>query len=156
MRNVRILFAVTAALAAASCARQQQTYVIDPATGQPVPVVTQQASAQPQYAQQTYQQPAASGERGFFSSQSYAQQGYQQPAAGGERGFFSSQSYAQQGYQQPVAPSGRGLFNARSSAPGYMQAQPQPPTVLQYGGQQAPQYAQPQYAAPQPQYVQPQ
>jgi polysaccharide biosynthesis/export protein len=143
MRKARILFAVVAALAAASCARQQQTYVIDPATGQPVPVVMQQAYAQPQYAQQNYQQPApqpaASGERGLFSSQIFAQQ----------------PQYAQQTYQQPAAPSGRGLFNARPRAPQtYMQPQPQQPYVLQYGAPQAPQYAAPQYA--QPQYAQPQ
>ena len=64
MRGARLLLAVVAALAVSACARQQQAYyVIDPATGQPVPVVTQPQYAQPQYAQpqyaqQSYQQPA--------------------------------------------------------------------------------------------------
>jgi len=142
MRGARILFAVVAALAAASCARQQQTYVIDPATGQPVPVVMQQQQfAQPQFAQQNYRQPAQStpsGERGLFNSWQSAPQ----------------PQYAQQTYQQPT-PSGRGLFNSRQSSPqAYVQPQPQQPTVMQYGAQQSPQYATPQYA--QPQYTTPQ
>ena len=184
MRGARFLLPTLAALAAASCARQQQAYVIDPATGQPVPVVMQQPYAQPQYAQQgygqpqyaqqTYQQPiaqpqaAASGGRGLSSSQifarpqymqqpQYAQQTYQQPVA--------QPQYAQQTYQQPVAPpapsGGRGLFNSRPSAPQAYLEQPvqqpvQQPYVLQYG---APQYAVPQNATPQyaaPQYAAPQ
>ncbi|HEY2757730.1 MAG TPA: polysaccharide biosynthesis/export family protein [Pseudolabrys sp.] len=156
MRGLHFLLALGVALAAAGCARQSQQayYVIDPQTGQAVPVVAQQqqpyaplqypqASAdQPQYAQQAYApqtfapqaqaQYPQSSDRGLFSSsspapaqQSYAQTGYQQPA------------YQQPVYQQPApqaAPSsGRGLFNSRASA-----------TV------HAPQPAyQPQYAAPQ-------
>jgi len=157
------------ALAAAGCARQQQTYyVIDPATGQPVPVVAQQPYGQqpygqPQYAQQpsalpAYEQPvyqqaapalppqaAPSSSRGLFSSSpAYAQQTYEQP------------SYAQPAYQQPAPPpssapsAGRGLFNSRGlfssrrSAPVYAQ---QPAYV--------PQPSVPQYVAPQPQYVAP-
>jgi polysaccharide export outer membrane protein len=127
MRSARFLLPFTAALLAAACARQQQTtYVIDPQTGQPVPVV-QQYSPPPQYAAQP--QSAPSGSRGLFGSPQSAQQAYAQP------------QYAQQVYQsapapQPqVAPSGeRGLFNSRHHA--------------------QPQYAQPQYA--QPQYAQPQ
>ena len=120
MRGARLLLAVVAALAAGACARQQPAYyVIDPNSGQPVPVVTQQQYAQPDYAQQTYQQPAApsydqSGGRGLFSSspataqQSYAQQSYMpapQAAASSGRGLFTSrQSYAPQIYaQQPYA-----------------------------------------------------
>jgi polysaccharide export outer membrane protein len=133
MREARLLLAVVAALAVGACARQQPAYyIVDPANGQLVPVVTQ-----PQYAQQTYQQPAAqpqaaasSGERGLFTSQqSYAQPQYVQPP----------QQYAPQTYQQPVAqpqasPSGpRGLY---SSSPAYAQQS----------------YAQPQYAQ-QPQYA---
>ena len=131
MRKGLFLLPVLVALAAAGCARQQQTYVIDPSTGQPVPVVMrQQQIAQPQYAQQSYQPPApqaaASGERGLFNSwqsaprpqyaqQTYAQQPYQPPApqaaATGERGLFNSwqsaprPQYAQQTYaQQPYQP----------------------------------------------------
>ena len=87
MRGARLLLAVVAALAVSACARQQQTYyVIDPATGQPVPVVTQ-----PQYAQQTYQQPAY--------QPPVAQP---QPSASGGRGFFTSPQRAPQVYTQPV------------------------------------------------------
>jgi polysaccharide export outer membrane protein len=172
MRGARFLLVTAVALAAASCARQQQAYVIDPATGQPVPAM----------AQQSYAQAPATGDRGLFGSQAYAQpqytqpqyaqqayaqQTYQQPASSSGRGMLASRSYAQQPqyaqqtYQQP-APSERGFFNSRSSAPPvYVQPQVQQPYVLQYGTPQpaAPQYAQPQYAQPQyavPQYAAPQ
>jgi len=40
MRGARLLLPLLAAFAVSACARQQQTYyVIDPTTGQPVPVV---------------------------------------------------------------------------------------------------------------------
>jgi hypothetical protein len=147
MRGARLLIAVVAALAASACARPQKTtYIIDPNTGQPVPVVTQQPAAQPQYAQQPQ---SRSSERGLFSSagfarQSYAQQTYQPPVV----------------QQQPVTPSqGRGLFKARQSAPQTYAPQPAPLTYAQqrYAQQFAPQpyvvqqpyVAQPRYAAPQ-------
>jgi polysaccharide export outer membrane protein len=145
MRNARLLLALAAALALAACARHQTTYVIDPQTGQPVPVVSQQYApqyAQQQYAQQQYAQPQ------------YAQAQYPQPQY--------AQSYAQPQPQyaqaQPAPSGGRGLFNRRSSAPPvYAQQQAQQPYVLQYAPPQQPQYAQPQYAQPQqPQYAQPQ
>src|ERR1700691_210636 len=102
MRKSRFLLAAVVALAAASCARQQQTYVIDPVTGQPVPVMAQQYAQAPQA--------AATGDRGLFASQGYSQPQYAQ------------QSYAQQTYQPQVMqptppPSGRGLFNSGSPAP---------------------------------------
>jgi polysaccharide export outer membrane protein len=136
MREFRFLLALSVALAAAGCARQQQTYyVIDPQTGQPVPVVAQQPQqpyAPQQYQQQAQSQPqyAQSSDRGLFSSSpSYAQQSYAQ------------QSYQQPAYQQPApqsAPSsGRGLFNSRSSAPAYQQpAYPQTYSAPQYAPQQ--------------------
>ena len=137
MRNARYLLALAGALALAACARHQTTYVIDPQTGQPVPVVQQYG--QPSYGQPQY-------------AQGYAQPGYQQPQY--------AQTYPQQNYQQSYAqaqPSSgeRGLFNSRQRAPIYQQ-QPymQQPYVLQYQPQQygQPQYAQPQYQ--QPQYAQ--
>ncbi|HEY1309952.1 MAG TPA: polysaccharide biosynthesis/export family protein [Pseudolabrys sp.] len=148
MRKSRLLLATVVALAAASCARQQQTYVIDPATGQPVPVMAQQSYAQAPQA-------PAGGDRGLFGSQSYAQPQYAAPQ-------YAQQSYAQQTYQQPAAqpappPNGRGLFNSSSPAPQvYGQPQVQQPYVLQYTPPRAaaPQYAAPQYV--QPQYAQPQ
>jgi polysaccharide export outer membrane protein len=156
MRGARLLLPLLAALTVSACMLQQQTYyVIDPNTGQPVPVVTQQQQfTQPQYAQQPYQPQAVppsdqSNTRGLFSSS---------PA-------YAQQAYAQQPYQQPVAQpqtepsSGRGLFNSRRTyapqvyAPQvYAQPQPQPPSVVQYS---APQYAQQPYVA-QSRYAAPQ
>jgi polysaccharide export outer membrane protein len=137
MRKARLLLAVMAALAVGACARQQQTYyVVDPSTGQPVPVVTQQQYAQqgyvqqPQYAQPAYAPPpvqpraASSNTRALYSSS---------PA-------YAQQSYAQPSYQQPVAPpqaagsGGRGLFTSPVyTQPTYAQPVVQPPSVIQYG-----------------------
>jgi polysaccharide biosynthesis/export protein len=110
-----VLMPVLAALMLAACARQQTYYVVDPATGQSVPVVTQQTYAQPpQDTQQTYPQPASSDPRGLYStSPAYAQQSYEQPT-----------------YQQPVAQPApvasdeRGLFNSRRIAPQVYSQQP--------------------------------
>jgi polysaccharide export outer membrane protein len=131
MRVAKFLMPVLAALAAAGCARQQQSYyVIDPATGQPVPVVQQYYSA-PRYAQAGYAQPAPqyakAGGRGLYSSPQVAQQAYAQS------------SYAPPAYQPPApqpqyAPStGRGLYNLQSSygQPRYA-PQPYQSYVLQY------------------------
>jgi polysaccharide export outer membrane protein len=149
MRGARLLLPLLAALAVSACMRQQQTmYVIDPNTGQPVPVIQQQFT-QPQYAQQPYQPAPPSdqnGGRGLFSSSpAYAQQAYAQ------------QPYPQPDAQPQTAPSGgRGLFTSRQSyAPQVYapQVYAQPPSVVQYipPGQPAQQVyaAQPQYAAPQ-------
>lgn len=152
MRGARILFAVMAVLAVGACARQPaQTYIIDPQTGQPVPVITQQQQqfAQPQYGQQpyapqTYAPPQAppTAARGLYStSPAYAQQSYAQP------------QYAQPTYQpQPqAAPSGaRGLFNSRRRAPQAYVQQPavQQPYIAQYGTPQAAPRGGPYVAAP--------
>jgi polysaccharide export outer membrane protein len=119
---------ILVALLAAACARQQAAYyVVDPATGQPVPVVSQYQYGEAPYAQAQPGYPSAPDApvagRGLFN----AQQGYAQP-------------YYAQSYQPPAAPpqyaapGGRGLFNARR---GYVQQQ----------------YVEPQYAPP-PQYAQ--
>jgi len=125
MRCARIIWPILIALAAAGCAHQQQAYVIDPATGQTVPVVMQQQ----QFAQQNYRQPspqAASGERGLFNSW----QSSQQP------------QYAQQTYQQPAPSNGRGLLASQQSAqPAYVQQPTQPPYAT-------PQTGRPYAAAP--------
>jgi polysaccharide export outer membrane protein len=121
----------------------QTTYIIDPQTGQPVPVITQQQMAQAQYAQPQYApQASANNARALYSSSpAYAQQSYAPPQ-------YAQQPYATPGYPQPVAQprpakSGRGLFSGRSSsrrAQAYAQAQPglQAPTVMQYRPQPAP------------------
>lgn len=116
MRGARILLAVMVALAATACARQQQQYyVIDPQTGQPVPVVAQQPQqyAPPQYAQQTYAQPAyqpppaaPSGERGLFGSRRapvYAQPAPQYAPQGGPYVAAPNgpYAYASSGFDQP-------------------------------------------------------
>lgn len=154
MRGARLLLALMTALAVSACARQQQTYyVIDPNTGQPVPVVNQQAYSvplMPPNSAPMSAQASASDSRGLFSSSpAYAQQTY------------ADQAYAQttpQTYAPPqTEPSGRGLFNSRaSSQPAYVPqtyAQPQPrqPYVAQYNPPQQQYVPQPQYA---PQYQQ--
>jgi protein involved in polysaccharide export with SLBB domain len=134
MRVARILVPMLVALAAAACARHQQTaYVTDPQTGQPVPVAQRYGeapeTAPPQYAQ-------SGSRRGMFASPQAAQQAYEPP------------QYAQQNYQQsdappqyaPDAPSGgRGLFNSRRAQAQAQAAQPvpQPSYVLQYHPPQA-------------------
>ena len=169
MRRLPLLSAALIALALAGCMHEQQTYyVVDPATGQPVPVVQQYQQSQ-------------------YAQQGYAPAGYQQPApqyADNSRGLFSSspaaaqQSYAAQAYGQPTyapqptarrrppavrpASSGRGLFTSwHSAAPAYA---PQTYPQQTYAAQPAytppqPQYAQPRYAqpqyAPQPRYAAP-
>ena len=130
MRGAHILFALLTALSVGACMRStpQRTYILDPQTGQPIPVVTQPQYAQPQYAQPRYAQP---------------QQQYAQPDA---RSLYSTspaavqQSYTEPQYAQPApaqkrAGGGRGLFTSgrRNAA----QAQPQqpgllPPAVVQY------------------------
>ena len=110
MRKTRLLIALVATLAVGACARQQPTYyVLDPNTGQPVPVVARQQFAPPRYAQQTHGQPAyrqpspTQSERGLYSSSpAYAQQAYDQPR-------YAQQAYVQPPYQPPVS-SERGLF----------------------------------------------
>jgi protein involved in polysaccharide export with SLBB domain len=123
MRGARLSLAV-AALAVSACAPQQDYYAVDPATGQPAPVVTQQQLAQAQYAQQTYAQPQAASinSRALYSSSpAYAQQSYAQP------------TYQQPNYPQPVAQpqaassGGRGLF----TSPSPVFAQPQQTYYMQ-------------------------
>jgi len=130
MRKARFLLVLAGALALAACARHQSaSYIIDPATGQPVPVMTQQPYAESPYGQPQYSQAQ-------YAS-NYAQQPYQQAApaqsSSGDRGFFN--------------------WSGRTAAP--QQAYAQQSQILQYTPPQyappqysAPQYAQPQYAAP--------
>ena len=135
MRGARFSLLMLVALAAAGCARQQQAYyIIDPQTGQPVPVVQHyDQSANQTYAQQSYGQPrsAQNNSRGLFSSPQAAQQAYAPQYA---------QTYPQQPAPQPqtALTRDRGLFSS--------------PQAAQQGD--APQYAQtyPQRPAPQPQY----
>ena len=110
MRNARLLLALVAALAVSACMRSQPTYyVVDPATGQPVPVVSQQFT-QPQYAQPGYAQPQIVQQQA--APQPYAQQTYTQPSAQPQprskssgRGLFTRGPLAAQpNYAQPAAP----------------------------------------------------
>jgi len=116
MQGARFLLVFLAALAVSACARQQQPYyVMDPQTGQPVPVVAQQPAPQhyPQYAQQpVYGQP--SGGALYSSSPAYAQQTY------------APQAYAQQPAPQAQAqPGSRGLFSRQRAPQTYAQPMPQ-------------------------------
>ncbi len=127
------------AFAAAACARQQQAYyVVDPATGQLVPVVQQysRGAYQQSYAQRPQAPPqdaqSSNNSRGLFSSPQAAQQAYASPQ-------YAEQAYAQSDAQpQYTASAERGLFNARhrSARPQYSQ-QPQQSYVLQYHPPQA-------------------
>jgi hypothetical protein len=103
--RLSILPAILTALAlAAGAGWQQTTYVIDPQTGQSVPVNAHQQFIQPQSAEQTYRQPAGRGSRGLFSpSPAYARQTYAPPPAssGSHELFWSSSTHAPQAYAQP-------------------------------------------------------
>ena len=123
---------------------QQTYYIMDPQTGRPVPVVTQQQQfAQPQYTQPAYGQPVyrQSGGNLYSTSPAAVQEAYSQPA-------YMQPQPGTPGYAPPIASArpatqGRGLFTSGRSTPRYAA-----PQVAQ------PQYAQPRYAAPQ--YAQPQ
>jgi polysaccharide export outer membrane protein len=122
MRVTRLMIPLLVVLAAAGCARQQQaTYVIDPSTGQPVPVVQQYSAPQYAYAQAGYQGGYQAGYPQAAPEPSYAQTG--------GRGLFNAPpSYAQPQYG---ASGGRGLFGSRP--PAYAQPQyPYQSYVLQY------------------------
>jgi len=149
MRIATFLLPLTAALVLAACARQQQTYyVVDPQTGQQVPVV-QQYSGPEQYVQAQYAQ----------QQQQYPQQ-QAQYAQSGNRGLFGSSqqlTYAQPQYPPQATPapspandSNRGLFNHRDTQPQYSQPYPQQSYTLQYQPPQpyasARPYAPPSYA----------
>jgi polysaccharide export outer membrane protein len=174
MRVTKFLIPFLIALAAAGCARQQQaSYVIDPATGQPVPVLQQYSSPQYGYAQAGYQagyqadyaqaapQPAyaQASRRGLYTARArnaapaYAAPAYAQayppPAAepqaapSSSRGLFGSHG----AYQSS---SGRGVFNSpRAYAqPQYAQSYPYQSYVLQYHPPAAAPAPQPYAAAP--------
>ena len=169
MRIAKLLLPLIGAIAVAACARQQPTYyVLDPQTGQQVPVVQQYSGpeqylqaqgAQPQYSAQP--QNAQSTGRGFFNSspqpQAYAQPQYaaqpQYPQSTG-RGFFGSgqqPTYVQPQYapqpQPAPQPGSRGLFNQQSAQPQYVQPYPAQSYTLQYRPPVPQASAQP-YAAP--------
>ena len=134
MRHARLLFALLTALAVSACMQRQPTYyVVDPQTGQPVPVVTQTQFSQPQYAQAGYGQPV-------YQQPTYQQPAYQPaPVAPGSRNLYSTspataqQAYAQPIYPQPAPPAqqparggARGLFTsgpwtAQANGPVYQQ-----------------------------------
>lgn len=132
MRYARFILPILLALTAAACARKQPVhYVMDPSTGQPVPVVQQYGQpAQPQYAQGQYaqgysaQQPAYAqsrqsnrGGRGLFGSRRSAPAyAYQQP--------YGQQRYARQGGAQP----------RQAQQPYVMQYQPPRQAAARYGG----------------------
>jgi len=137
MRIAKFLLPLIAMLAVSACARQQQAYyVMDPQTGQPVPVV-QQYSGPEQYVQaQQHGQPqpapqpryTQTGNRGLFGSSGYAQPEYAQPQY--------AQPYQPAPPQPQYAPpsdGNRGLFNSRRNMqPQYAQSYPQQSYVLQY------------------------
>jgi protein involved in polysaccharide export with SLBB domain len=155
MRVARLMVPILVALLAAACARQQPSYyVVDPQTGQSVPVVQQysgpeqyvqaQQYGQPQYAQPAPAQPqyAQGGNRGLFGSLQgdYAQPQYAQPQYAPQTQYAPQPQYAPPQAPQP-ADGNRGLFNSRRAA--QPQYAPQQSYVLQYQppAQVAPQVA---------------
>jgi len=140
MRNAKTLLVLMAALAAAGCMRKspQAYYVMDPQTGQPVPVVSQQQTAQAAYPAQAPQGYAPQG-----YSQAYAGR-TAQPAVPARSLYSTSPAYAQQAYAQPQyaqpqqaqqrPSSGRGLFSSSRRTQTYAPPQPalQQPYVAQY------------------------
>jgi len=170
MRRARLFLSLLFALTAAACARQQAAtyYVMDPNTGQPVPVVQRYNAPQQQYAayaqqnaQAQAQPQAKTTERGLFNNNvglfshrattyappAYAQQTYPQP------------QYAQPQYAAPQPQQERGLVQQRYGQQGYvMQYQPPQPQVggpyaaVPAAPQPAPQYGY-AYAPAQPAYV---
>jgi hypothetical protein len=97
------------ALAVGACARQQQTYyVMDPNTGQPVPVVSQPSYAQPAYAQAESPANDQGDNRGLFNARQRAPQIYAQPQP-----TYAQQSYvAQYSAPQYAAPYGYAYASA--------------------------------------------
>lgn len=138
MRIAKFLLPMLVAFAAAGCARQQQTYyIIDPQTGQPVPVVQQAPQAQPQYAQAPYGEPQWPPAQ---QPQYAAQPQYAQAPAPKASSSWPSNSTSN-------SPSNsRGLFS-RSPASAQQSYTPQP-------AYQPPAYQQPSYAQQQPVYQQ--
>jgi polysaccharide export outer membrane protein len=150
MRSVRLFLSALTALALAGCMhRQQAYYIVDPATGQPVPVVQSYSQPQPVYGQ-TYAQPAV---RPAYA-QSYARPQPYRPA-GSSALYSSSPAAAQQSYAMPapapVAPApsyaappaaqqpashGRGLFTSwhQHRAPTYATAYSAPQPQFAAGG----------------------
>lgn len=125
MRSLRLLLVALTALALVGCThRQQAYYVINPATGQPVPVA--QSYVQPQAASpygQGYAPPstaygAANSQALYSSSPAVAQQSYaaSTPVYAQAATSYSAPSYAAapSAYAAaPAQPEGRGLLNGR-------------------------------------------
>ncbi len=148
MQKTRFFLAVLIALAAAGCARQQQAYVVDPATGRAVPVaMRQQQRALLQYAQQGLRPPArhasAAGERGLFNwSQRTPQPQSVQPQS--VQPQYARQTYPPRTYApQTYAPRTYAQQNYTPQA--HVRQPPPQPYAIQDG---APLYATPRYLAP--------
>ena len=151
MRDVLRLSVALIALALAGCMHQEQSYyIVDPATGQPVPVMHQYQ--QPQYAggytAQAYQQPTpqyADNNRGLFSSSpASAQQSY---AAAPTYAAVAPAQYAPQ--PAPSDSSNRGLFSSSRTTSAYPQRTYAPTTYPPQTYTAQPGYAaQAAYAAP--------
>lgn len=160
MRSARFLLPLLVAFAAAGCMRQQQTYyIIDPQTGQPVPVVAQQPQSQP-YGQPQYVQQDDYAQQGQYAQQGYERQGYEAAPPQYAQPQYAQPSYTQA--QAKAAPSSASSANARglfSRSPAYAQQSYQsytPPPVAQppvYA--QQPAYQQPAYQPQPPIYAAP-
>ena len=146
MRYARFILPILLALIAAACARKQPVYyIMDPSTGQPVPVVQQYGQrAQPQYAQDPYargyatRQPAYAqpqqtdrGGRGLFSSRSSAPSYSYQPQYAQQS--YAQQRYGQQSYVMQYRPPRQAVAQYGGSPYGYAYAPAGPPYTLDAG-----------------------
>ncbi len=128
MPYARFVLPTLIAVTAAAGARAQPAYVIDPSTGQPVPVVQQ-------YSQPAYQQqPQSYGQQQYVQQPQYAQPQQQQSAG---RGLFNlsgrGQTYVYQPqYQQQYQPQDQQSYQQQYQQP----YQPQPQYQQQYQEQE--------------------
>ena len=131
--------------------QQATSYIIDPATGQPVPVVSQQTYAQSGYGQPQYAQSNASSSSPI-SNRRLRLANAACSIRARARARLTRSPYAQQPYVMQYTPQPQYAQPPQYQQPRY--AQPQN-AQRQYA---SPRYAAPQYASPQypnPQYAQP-
>ena len=123
MRGARVLLIVAVALVAASCARREQAYGSDPASGQPVAA-----------------QPGSEGGRGLLTARPYPAMAYAPP----------SQTYAQAPLQQPTIMQ---YGAPQSTVPHYAAPESAAPRYAAGGRYGAPSYGYASVAPDEPPYT---
>lgn len=140
MRRAWLLLSALTALALAGCMHQRQAYyVVDPATGQPVPVV--QSYSQPAYAS-TYAQPT-------YAPPNYAPPNYAPKAADSYVQYVPPPQAAAPALAPKKKKEASGLYSHSPAAAQQSYTPPQPayaPPVYPQPAYAQPNYAQPAYA----------